>query len=174
MRATKSSPGTQSHTSNSTLYPACCSCQASHSAQAVSRPAWLMKKSTPRPLTHHAYTAQPPYAIPGTAQQRHPSVGPNGTPLRRYRRGKVLVVICHAAPGCSRTRRGDDRHDRVEPAVDSSATGAGSTRPHADQPAGAGGGGPGGAGPGAALRRRLASALATNVAGGLMLVHGRT
>src|SRR3954466_14716066 len=116
-----------------------------------------MKKSTPRPLTPQPYTAQPPYAIPGTAQQRHPSVGLNGTPLRRYRRGKVLVVICHAAPGCSRTRRGDDRHDRVEPAVDSSATGAGSTRPHADQPAGAGGGGPGGAGPGAALRRRLAS-----------------
>jgi hypothetical protein len=73
------------------VYPASCSCQASHSAQAVSRPAWLMKKST-RPLTHHAYTPHPPYAIPGTARRRKPSLEPRGAPVQRYR----CTVVCSA------------------------------------------------------------------------------
>jgi len=41
----------------------------------VSRPAWLTKKSTPRPLTLHAYTPDPPYAIPVAARRRHPWSG---------------------------------------------------------------------------------------------------
>ena len=49
---TKLRPTTQSHTSSSTVNPACISCQATHSAHARSTPAWLTKKSTRSPPTH--------------------------------------------------------------------------------------------------------------------------
>src|SRR4051812_38117770 len=92
MWVTKFSPGVQSHTSSSTLYPASCSCQASHSAHAVSRLAWLMKKSVPRPLTQQPYTYHPRYGYPGGPD-------PTGrTPSPRARRKESLLVLSSPAP----------------------------------------------------------------------------
>jgi hypothetical protein len=84
---TKLRPAAQSHTSSSTVYPVSINCQATHSAQARSAPAWLMKKSTRSASTHPVSPSK------GACADQADSLRP--------RRGRQ-ACICRLRPGPGR------------------------------------------------------------------------